>query len=117
MVSHVAELTAQLVAIESINPDVVSDGSGEGEIARFVAAWCERAGLETTLTEPAPGRPNVVAVAPGRGGGRTLILNAHTDTVGVAGMSDPFAARLDGGRLYGRGAYDMKSQVLVKKLS
>jgi acetylornithine deacetylase len=116
-VSDVAELAAQLVAIESINPDVVSSGSGEGEIARFVAEWCERAGLENNVTEPAPGRPNVVAVARGSGGGRTLILNAHTDTVGVAGMTDPFVARLDGGRLYGRGAYDMKGSLAACMLA
>ena len=115
--SDVAGLTAQLVAIESINPDVVTSGSGEGEVARFVADWCERAGLETTLTEPAPGRPNVVAVARGSGGGRTLILNAHTDTVGVAGMTDPFEARLDGGRLYGRGTYDMKGSLAACMLA
>ena len=65
-VSDVAELTARLVAIESINPDVVAGGSGEVAVARFVAEWCERAGLETTLSEPAPGRANVVAVARGR---------------------------------------------------
>jgi acetylornithine deacetylase len=116
-VSDVAELTAQLVAIESINPDVVSTGSGEAEVARFVAEWCQRAGLETSLTEPAPGRPNVIAVARGSGGGRTLILNAHTDTVGVAGMTDPFAARLDGGRLFGRGAYDMKGSLAACMLA
>jgi acetylornithine deacetylase len=116
-VSDVAGLTAQLVAIESINPNVVSSGSGEGEVARFVAEWCERAGLETTLTEPAPERPNVVAVARGSGGGRTLILNAHTDTVGVAGMTDPFVARLDGGRLYGRGTYDMKGSLAACMLA
>jgi acetylornithine deacetylase len=116
-VSDVAELTAQLVAIESINPDVVSSGSGEGEIARFVAEWCEQAGLETTLTEPAPGRPNVIAVARGSGGGRALILNAHTDTVGVAGMTEPFVARLDGGRLYGRGTYDMKGSLAACMLA
>jgi acetylornithine deacetylase len=116
-VSDVTGLTAQLVAIESINPDVVSNGSGEGEIARFVAEWCERAGLEITLIEPAPGRSNVVAVARGSGGGRTLILNAHTDTVGVAGMTDPFEARLDGGRLYGRGTYDMKGSLAACMLA
>ena len=115
--SDVAELAAQLVAIESINPDVVSSGSGEAEIARFVAEWCERAGLETSITEPGPGRPNVVAVARGSGGGRTLILNAHTDTVGVAGMTDPFAARLEGGRLYGRGSYDMKGSLAACMLA
>jgi len=116
-VSDVAGLTAQLVAIESINPDVVSSGSGEAAIARFVAEWCERAGLETSLTEPAPGRPNVVAVARGSGGGRTLMLNAHTDTVGVAGMTEPFVARLDGGRLYGRGTYDMKGSLAACMLA
>jgi acetylornithine deacetylase len=116
-VSDVAGLTAQLVAIESINPDVVGTGSGETEIARFVSEWCERAGLETSLTEPAPGRPNVVAVARGSGGGRTLMLNAHTDTVGVAGMSEPLAARLEGGRLYGRGTYDMKGSLAACMLA
>ncbi len=115
--SEVAEVTAQLVAIESINPDVVADGSGETEIARFVAEWCDRAGLETTLTEPAPGRPNVVAIARGSGGGRSLMLNAHMDTVGVAGMADPFTPRLEDGRLYGRGSYDMKGSLAACMLA
>jgi acetylornithine deacetylase len=110
-VSAVAELAAQLVSIESINPDVVPGGTGEAAVARFVAEWCERAGLETTLSELAPGRSNVVAVALGSGGGRSLMLNAHMDTVGVAGMSDPFEPRLDGDRLYGRGAGDMKGSL------
>jgi acetylornithine deacetylase/succinyl-diaminopimelate desuccinylase-like protein len=116
-VSEVAEVTAQLVAIESINPDVVADGSGETEIARFVAEWCDRAGLETTLAEPAPGRPNVVAIARGSGGGRSLMLNAHMDTVGVAGMADPFTPRLEDGRLYGRGSYDMKGSLAACMLA
>jgi acetylornithine deacetylase len=116
-VSDVAELAAQLVAIESINPDVVAGGSGELEIARFVAEWCDRAGLETTLSEPAPGRPNVVAVARGSGDGRSLVLNAHMDTVGVAGMTDPFTTRLEGGRLYGRGSYDMKGSLAACMLA
>jgi acetylornithine deacetylase len=110
-VSAVVELTRQLVAIESINPELGVGGSGEGELARFVAGWCERAGLETALSEPAPGRPNVVAVARGSGGGSSLMLNAHMDTVGVAGMSDPFGGRLENGRLYGRGAQDMKGSL------
>jgi acetylornithine deacetylase len=116
-VSDVAELAARLIAIESINPDVVRGGSGEAAIARFVAEWCERAGLETLLEEVSPGRPNVVAVARGRGNGRTLILNAHTDTVGVAGMVDPFLPRLEDGRLYGRGSYDMKGSLAACMLA
>jgi acetylornithine deacetylase len=116
-VGDVADLAARLVAIESINPDVVATGSGETEIARFVAEWCDRAGLETTLSEPAPGRPNVVAIARGSGGGRSLILNAHLDTVGVAGMTDPFTPRLEDGRLYGRGSYDMKGSLAACMLA
>jgi acetylornithine deacetylase len=116
-VSEVAELATQLVAIESINPELGLGGSGEVEIARFVAEWCERAGLETTLTEAAPGRPNVVAIARGSGRGRSLMLNAHLDTVGVAGMVDPFVPRLDDGRLYGRGAQDMKGSLAACMLA
>jgi acetylornithine deacetylase len=116
-VSDVAELAAQLVAIESINPDIVAGGSGEIALARFVAEWCERAGLETTLSELAPGRANVVAIARGSGGGRSLMLNAHMDTVGVAGMTDPFVPRLENGRLYGRGAQDMKGSLAACMLA
>ncbi len=83
-------------------------GAGEAELARFVAAWLDRAGLEVELREAAPGRPNVVAVARGRGGGRSLLLNAHLDTVGVAGMERPHDPHVEDGRLYGRGAFDMK---------
>jgi acetylornithine deacetylase len=116
-VSDVADLAAKLVAVESINPDVVAGGSGEAAVARFVAEWCERAGLDTTLEEAAPGRPNVIAAARGSSGGRSLMLNAHTDTVGVAGMTDPFAARVEDGRLYGRGAYDMKGSLAACMLA
>ena len=104
-----AELLAGLVAIDSVNPDVVPGGAGEAEIAAFVARWCDRAGLQVELYEPAPGRPNVIALARGSGGGRTLLLNAHMDTVGVAGMAHPHEPRAEEGRLYGRGAFDMKA--------
>jgi acetylornithine deacetylase len=116
-VSEVAELTARLVEIESINPDVVSGGSGEAAVARFVAEWCERAGLETSLEDAAPGRPNVIAIARGTGGGRSLMLNAHMDTVGVAGMTDPFTPRIESDRLYARGAYDMKGSLAACMLA
>ncbi len=81
-----AELLRQLVAINSINPDLVAGGPGEGEIARFVANWLATAGLEVKLDEPEPGRPNVIGIVRGSGGGSSLMLNAHMDTVGVASM-------------------------------
>jgi acetylornithine deacetylase len=103
------ELLSRLVAIDSVNPDLVPGGAGEGEIARFVAAWLTEAGLEVTVQEQVAGRPSVVGVAKGAGGGRSLMLNAHLDTVGVEGMQSPHEPRVEGNRLYGRGAYDMKS--------
>ena len=103
------ELTSQLVAIDSINPSLVPGGAGEAEIARFVVSWATAARLPADVLESTPGRPSVVVRAPGSGGGRTLLLCGHLDTVGVAGMAEPFAARADGDRLYGRGTYDMKA--------
>lgn len=105
------ELLRRLVALNSVNPDLVPGAPGEGEIARFVAGWCREQGLEVHWLEATPGRPSVVAVARGTGGGRSLLFNGHLDTVGVAGMAEPFRPRAEGGRLYGRGAYDMKGGV------
>lgn len=104
-------LTADLVAIDSTNPDLVPGGAGEAEISRFVAGWLERAGLETTTYDLGNGRANVVGVARGSGGGRSLMLNAHMDTVGVGAMRAPFTPRIEGERLYGRGAFDMKASL------
>jgi acetylornithine deacetylase len=102
------KLVSDLVAINSINPDLVPGSPGEAEIASFTADWLKYAGLEVYTHEPIPGRPNVVGVARGRGEGRSLMLNGHVDTVGAGGMPDPFQPRIENGRLYGRGAYDMK---------
>jgi acetylornithine deacetylase len=107
--SALAELLADLVRIDSVNPDLIAGAAGEEEIARFVARWLAEAGLEVDVEEVAPGRFNTVGVAGGSGGGRSLLLNAHTDTVGVAGMERPFEPVVEGGRLFGRGAYDMKA--------
>ncbi len=104
-----AELLADLVRIDSINPDLVEGAAGEGQIARFVAAWLEDAGLEVEVEEVAPGRFNAIGIARGSGGGKTLLLNAHLDTVGVAGMEQPFEPAVENGRLHGRGSYDMKA--------
>jgi acetylornithine deacetylase len=105
----VTELLADLVAIDSVNPDLVPGAAGERKIAAYVAGWLREAGLDVEVEEAAPGRPNVVAVARGSGGGRSLILNAHLDTVGTQEMVEPFLPRVENGRLYGRGAFDMKS--------
>jgi acetylornithine deacetylase len=102
------DLVADLVAIDSVNPDLVPGGAGEMEIARFIAGWLERAGVEARIDEPAPGRANVIGLARGRGGGRTLLLNGHTDTVGHDGYERPLDPLVEADRLYGRGSFDMK---------
>jgi acetylornithine deacetylase len=115
--SELTELTKQLVAIDSVNPDLVPGGAGEREIAKFVASWLEGAGLEVESEEIAPGRFNVVGIARGSGGGRSLLLNAHMDTVGTAGMESPLEPCEEDGRIYGRGAYDMKASLAAIMLA
>lgn len=113
MIEHaqVVAVLSDLVRIESINPDLVAGGSGEAVIAAFVVEFLRKAGLDAHLAEVAPGRFNAVGVLRGRGGGKSLMLNGHLDTVGVAGMVEPFSARVEGDRLYGRGAQDMKGGI------
>lgn len=100
----------ELIRIDSVNPSLVSGGAGEAEIARYTALVMRTIGLEAAVHEAEPGRPSVVGVRPGQGG-RSLMLNAHYDTVGTAGMDDPFSGAERDGRVYGRGAYDMKGSL------
>jgi acetylornithine deacetylase len=105
------ETLARLVRINSVNPSLAPGAPGESEIARCVAQVFGALGLEVATHEPAPGRVSTVGILRGTGGGRTLMLNAHYDTVGVEGMADPFSGAVRDGRLYGRGAYDMKGSL------
>lgn len=101
-------LLRDLVAIDSRNPSLTPGAPGEAAIAAHLHDVCRRHGLAAALEEAAPGRPNLVAVVEGRRRGRTLVFCGHTDTVGVSGMRDPFGPVERDGRLYGRGAQDMK---------
>ncbi len=115
--AELAELLSRLVEIDSVNPSLVPGAAGEGEIARFVAEWLERAGLVVALQETASERPNVVGRVRGRGGGRSLMLNAHTDTVGLGGPDGALRARVEGNRLHGRGSFDMKGSLAATMLA
>jgi acetylornithine deacetylase len=101
-------LLRELVAINSINPSLVSGAPGEAEMARAVADEMRDAGLDVEMQEVAPGRPNAVGILEGRRAGRTLMLCGHLDTVGVDEMPQPFEPIERDGRLYGRGSQDMK---------
>ncbi len=109
--TYTLETLARLVRINSINPTLAPGAPGEREIAEFIAASLRACGLTVETLEPAPGRTSVLGRLPGTSGGRSLMLNAHCDTVDVAGMAEPFSGAIRDGRLYGRGAYDMKGSL------
>ena len=102
---------ARLVQINSVNPTLAPGAPGEGEIAAFIAESLRTCGLAVELHEPEPGRISVVGRLAGTGGGRSLMLNAHCDTVDVAGMEEPFSGVIRDGKLYGRGSFDMKGSL------
>jgi acetylornithine deacetylase/succinyl-diaminopimelate desuccinylase-like protein len=106
-----------LVRIPSVNPRM-GNGTGEGEIARYLADHLRGSGLAPMITEVQPGRPNVLVTAPGKPGGPHLLFEAHTDTVPPShGQEEPFTPRLDGDCLYGRGACDTKASVAAMFLA
>jgi acetylornithine deacetylase len=100
-----------LVAVNSINPSLVPGAPGEGAVGEVAAAAMTKAGLDVVLQEAAPGRKNVIGVLDGADPGPAVMFCGHIDTVGVDGMTDPFVPRIEGGRMYGRGAQDMKGGV------
>ena len=109
MPETLTDLLAALIRLDSTNPSLVSSGTGEAAIAHFIVGWLDAHGISAELDEAAPNRLSVIATAKGTGGGSSLILNAHLDTVGTEGMAAPFEPIVRDGRMYGRGSYDMKS--------
>ena len=105
----VLDLLDALLRIDSVNPGLDPGGAGEAGIAGFVAGWGRAAGLRTQVLEGRPGRPSVILRGGQNTGGRRLLLCGHLDTVGLAGTRDALTPRVDGDRLYARGAYDMKA--------
>ena len=103
------QLLRDLVAIDSVNPELVPGAAGEAEAGERVASELRRCGIDVHTTEVAPGRHNVVGVLEGATPGPTLMFCGHLDTVGVEGMTTPFDPLVRHGRLHGRGSQDMKS--------
>lgn len=80
----------------------------EKEVAEFLKEFLTDRGVSAKLRNAEKDRPNVIAVVEGDGNGKSLMLNGHTDTVPPFNMDDPFTPKVEKGRLYGRGALDMK---------
>jgi succinyl-diaminopimelate desuccinylase len=107
-------LVQELVRIPSVYRPEKADGN-EARVARFLADYLEREGIEVHMEEAAPGRPNVWAVLDGDRPGKTLLFEAHTDVVTEGRAGDwehpPFGAERVGDRIYGRGACDTKGNL------
>lgn len=107
-------LTQALTQINSSNPTLsVSDGVGESEIADYLSAWFAHRDIEFHRVEPIAGRPSIVGVLRGSGGGKSIMFNGHIDTVSLSSYEkDPLSGVLgmkDGKQvIFGRGTLDMK---------
>jgi acetylornithine deacetylase len=110
--SELVSLLKSLVAIDSSNPDLGRTGRGEAAVADFISNWLAPRGCEILRLEAAPGRPSIVATWRGTGGGRSLMLNGHIDTVSLDSYDgDGLDPVIRNGSLFGRGSYDMKSGI------
>jgi acetylornithine deacetylase len=105
---YITRALQDLVRINSVNPHLDPSAPGERAIAEYVGAAMAAMGAEVHYHEPQPGRVSVVGRLRGSRPGRSLMFNAHADTVDVGGMDAPFSGVIKDGRLYGRGAFDMK---------
>lgn len=102
----------ELISINSVNPDLDENGPGEKDIAFYLEGLTRKMGFDVSLQDLGKNRYNLIAIRRGTGGGRTLLLNGHMDTVDVKNMTiAPFEPELRDGRVYGRGSLDMKGGI------
>jgi len=108
---RVVELLRDLIAIPSVNPVYDPASPGEGGMAACVEAWATGLGLPVERQNVFPGRDNILVRLAGPEGAPILLFEAHMDTVGIDGMSAPFAPEVRDDRVYGRGACDTKGSL------
>lgn len=108
---EVVDLLCQLIAINSVNTDL-KEGVGEAALGEFVAQYLSDLGCEIGEQEVLPGRCNVFGRFPSlKNERKTLLLEAHMDTVPLEPMPDALNPRAADGRVYGRGACDTKGSL------
>ncbi len=108
----------KLISINSVNPSLGTEGKGELEIAHYIGDVLRGMGLEVRFQELGTNRVNVIGVLKGTGGGRSLMLNGHMDTVTARSMHiEPFVPSFRDGDVYGRGALDMKGGIAAQVMA
>jgi acetylornithine deacetylase len=110
-INYLITTLKDLVRINSVNPNLSGNGPGEEEIGQYIADHLKKLNITTEIDVLGEGRMNVTGIIEGAGSGRSIMLNAHMDTVDVLHMKEPFSAKIEGGKLYGRGAQDMKASI------
>lgn len=100
-----------IVQINSVNPELDPQGPGEEELGNYISNLLDSLHIQSAIKQVGANRVNVIGTLEGNGSGKSLMFNAHMDTVGTVGMENPFSAVSENGRLYGRGSYDMKGSI------
>ena len=108
---YLEQTLASLVRINSVNPKFSDGSTNESAIAEHLDGVMRALGMGVLRIDAAPGRTSVVGRLRGTGGGRSLMLYGHIDTVGIDGMKAPLSGNVRNGRMHGRGTYDMKGGV------
>jgi acetylornithine deacetylase/succinyl-diaminopimelate desuccinylase family protein len=120
-VDAVTRLLSDLVAIPSVNPmgrPMAGPGVFEAGMSDYLEAWFRSRGVQVERRTIAPGRDNILARYEAPGSRRTILFDAHQDTVPVDGMTiNPFRPVVEGGRLYGRGSCDLKGGMTAMLLA
>jgi len=117
MRADIIQLTQELVAFRSVNPRFMAEpeSSEETEVQDYLEARLDELGLQLARWEKERRRPNLVALLPGSGGGRSLAFNGHIDVVPIGDRAgwdyDPWGSDIAAGKLYGRGSVDMKAGI------
>lgn len=126
MRDEITETLQTLVRIPSITPkypglDYDQHVGGEKRANEALIPALASTGAEIDLWEEEAGRANLVGVVKGTGGGRSLICNGHIDTVPpgdpATWTSDPYAAEVRDGKIYGIGACDMKAGIVAQTMA
>lgn len=111
------EMLSELVAINSVNPDMPNGGKGEQEYSNWLTNFGNQIGLETSQEEILDGRSNAILELRPTGATQTLLIDIHLDTVPTDGRLSSLSPVVKNKRVYGRGACDVKGSMVSALLA